>query len=868
MGATTEPPQAKPGSVVPAASSTQQSQLPAPDIAATGPLLAADSRFFRDARTGRTILLRGVNLSGSTKQPFSPKLPSHEPSGFFEHTDVSFVGRPFPLDEADEHFSRLASWGFNFLRFNITWEAIEHAGPGIYDQAYIAYAKEYGFRVFIDPHQDVWSRLSGGSGAPGWTLDVVGFEPRNFAPTNAALVQNTYADPKHFPKMIWSTNYFKLATATMFTLFFAGRTFAPKCTVGGVNIQDYLQQHYANAVAALARAIHSTPGLENDVVLGYDTLNEPSGGYIDCKDINVLLHEQEMRNGLTPTPLQGMILGEGKACPDVQVWEVTGFGPQRVGSQTVDPAGVRAWKDGVQCIWATHGVWDPQTGKALIMDYFSKDPSTSKPFDFLADGWQPFVRFFSKTLRAIHSDAVIFVEPPVNVYPPKFDVGKGDPSGPLCYAPHWYDGLTLVTKTFNTWYNVDYIGFKRGKYSSIAFAIRLGEAGIRSAFKSQLNMIRQEGVQQMGLYPCVIGEIGIPYDMDDKKAYLTGDYASQTKAMDANMSALERNLLNFTLWNYCSDNSNLWGDQWNGEDLSLWSPPVASVVAKELGMGGTGNGTGTDGSGTRSSYESGDTLSNDPVGAGGVKASSGIVSRRKNVPADLNQGARALEAFVRPFPVLTPGTPVALAFDLDQVLFTYTFSHSVNADTGLWHLDSSSSDALYTGPDGSQVPLGSVTELYIPHVHFPTGSMLQVWVSDGTWRLYGDLQRCVWKCACRLAPQGGQGHAHGHDATQGRSGSFSVAGPGDIPMSPTSGGAGGVSGASGPESAMDQCKRGIGVGHRRGVDSGHDCRGERECRRRGQRPDGWIGDRSQPRTGAWVRRRRGGWGRMPQCTVM
>lgn len=132
-------------------------------------------------------------------------------------------------------------------------------------------AKEYGFRAFIDPHQDVWSRFTGGSGAPLWTLETVGFAPNNFAKCYAALVQSSTSDPSEFPKMIWPTNYWKLACATMFTLFFAGGTFAPKFMVEGVNIQEYLQTHYMNAIAELAKAIKRTPGLEDDVVLGYDT---------------------------------------------------------------------------------------------------------------------------------------------------------------------------------------------------------------------------------------------------------------------------------------------------------------------------------------------------------------------------------------------------------------------------------------------------------------------------------------------------------------------------------------------------------------------------------------------------------------------
>ncbi|KAF0692666.1 hypothetical protein As57867_016208, partial [Aphanomyces stellatus] len=194
-----------------------------------------DGNFF-DA-DGRVVMLKGVNLGGSTKTP----------SAMVKDGGVTFVNRPFPLDQADEHFSRLQRWGFNCLRFLITWEAIEHAGPGVYDQDYLAYlrqvlliARKYNMYIYIDPHQDAWSRWTGGDGAPLWTLLDLGLNPENFAITKAALCQDTYGGkPEDFPKMIWPTNFFKFACATMATLFWAGNKIAPGVLMHGEPVQDF-----------------------------------------------------------------------------------------------------------------------------------------------------------------------------------------------------------------------------------------------------------------------------------------------------------------------------------------------------------------------------------------------------------------------------------------------------------------------------------------------------------------------------------------------------------------------------------------------------------------------------------------------------
>lgn len=111
-----------------------------------------------------------------------------------------------------------------------------------------------------------------------------------------------------------------------------------------------------------------------------------------------------------------------------------------------------------------------------------------------------------------------------------------------------HPGLTKTIR--NTWYSVDILGILRGRYRSPLFAIKIGTKAIRNCLRDQLLAIQEEGRQNLGNYPCFLSEIGIPFDMDNGKAYETDNYTSQISALDANQYALEGSLNNYTLWHY------------------------------------------------------------------------------------------------------------------------------------------------------------------------------------------------------------------------------------------------------------------------------------------------------------------------------
>jgi len=564
------------------------------------PALAIDGDRFVDSH-GRHVILRGVNLGGDCKAPY-PNGGTQYPSDFADHRRVSFVGRPFPIAEADEHLARLAHWGFNCLRLLTTWEAVEHAGPGRHDQDYLDYfteicarAGKHGLYLFVDFHQDVWSRMTGGDGAPGWTFEAAGLDFTKFHAAGAAHVMQRVYDygsdvrrQPHYPQMSWGSNYRLSGNAIMWSLFWCGALFTPDHRVGDENIQHYLQRHYLGSMEAIAERVAHMPH-----VLGFDTLNEPGTGWVgDGLSYRHLAPSEENRTrprpGVAASALDGLAAASGLSVevPVLRRNLDTGHA-EPVGNRIINPDGVSIWRDGVSCPFAAAGAWRVEGGEAVALDEEFFRTRDGRRITISEDGFGPLFHAVAETTRRHNPDWSVFAELDA------FGAASGRPFPEVMpersvNASHWYDASTLYLKTFDP----------NNSYDFLTGDLATSEDQVLQRYIAQIGYKAAAGAKTFGPNgaPSLIGEFGIPYDLDEGEAYAAWDRGERDPSvwtkhdllLGLMYDALDALQLSSTQWNYTASNRNdlRIGDNWNQEDLSIFSRD--QLVSGDPNSGGRG----------------------------------------------------------------------------------------------------------------------------------------------------------------------------------------------------------------------------------------------------------------------------------------
>lgn len=304
---------------------------------------------------------------------------------------------------------------------------------------------------------------------------------------------------------------------------------------------------------------------------------------------------------------------------------------------------------------------------------------------------------------------------------------------------------------------------------------------------------------------------------DDRRAYgyteggkYRGDYSSQQKALDASLNGTDGpNCLNYTMWTYNPSNSHQYGDGWNREDLSIWSPDDLpsgtelesakhthstkhrhfrhhdkSASHPQAGAAGAvsnaaeeherqDQGPAEEKARAKASNPSEESGRNTPIKSSSTGTASSVTlaapisttdqASLKSRPTDqenqikgapptpfsprsvhsgsgitpslLLDGARAVGAFCRPFPVATAGTPLRIDFDIHSTEFKLQ---------------------VHVGPEDKVVAEEKGTEVYLPFVHYARtlGAGTSAFLSEA--RSDSDHQH--------LRHRHGHGHAHKSEA--------------------------------------------------------------------------------------------------------
>ena len=139
-------------------------------------------------------------------------------------------------------------------------------------------------------------------------------------------------------------------------------------------------------------------------VLGFDSLNEPTVGFIGLKLDGSNINFNELI-GYAFTPINAILTGAGLL--KVPFKEVKGLGIKETRCDEINPKKISCWIDGVEDLWKKEGVWNvDENNKPRILnnDYFIE--RKEKKINFFGDYLSPFICRFAEDIRSIKPDNV------------------------------------------------------------------------------------------------------------------------------------------------------------------------------------------------------------------------------------------------------------------------------------------------------------------------------------------------------------------------------------------------------------------------------------------------------------------------------
>lgn len=230
-------------------------------------------------------------------------------------------------------------------------------------------------------------------------------------------------------------------------------------------------------------------------------------------------------------------------------------------------------------------------------------------------------------------------------------------------------------------------------------ALYWGRRGVKSNYAKQIRTLVDEARKRIGEVPIVIGECGIPMDLNNEEAFTSGDYTLHARMLDALLSALESAAVGFNLWTYSPANEDEIGDDWNNENFS-WFGDSHRDKARARGRG--------------AADELGD--------------------------AALDLGSKLLAQLVRPYALKTAGIPLESHYTWERRSWRFTWA---NKGTGT---------IAGAAPINQHCDITSdVSVIYLPPslVKGIARGELEVRVSDGEWSVKrGHL---LWRHAAKAS---------------------------------------------------------------------------------------------------------------------